>query len=105
MARSSARQNGPLSYEFEAQDAASTNAGGYLVNCQWDFDYQRGHFAADREYVLGRQELKGKEAKLAGRKFEAVLTAKHKFERAGTPDGGLPCAGQPRRGSYPNVGD
>jgi DNA modification methylase len=77
------RQMGPLSYEFEAQDAASTNAGGYLVNCQWDFDYQRGHFAADREYVLGRQELKGKDAKLPGRKFEAVLTARHKFEKGG----------------------
>ncbi len=70
-------------YRFEARDADSTNAGGYLVNCQWDFDYQRGHFAADSKHVLGRQELKGKDAKLAGRKFEAVLTAEHTFEAAG----------------------
>lgn len=66
-------------YQFEARDADSTNAGGYLVNCQWDFDYQRGHFAADSKYVLGRKELKGKEAKAAGHKFEAVLTAEHTF--------------------------
>jgi len=71
------------SYRFEARDAVSTNAGGYLVNCQWDFDYQRGHFAADAKHVLGRQELKGKDAKLAGHKFEAVLTAEHTFEAAG----------------------
>ena len=71
------------SYRFEARDAVSTNAGGYLVNCQWDFDYQRGHFAADAKYVLSRTELKGKDAKLAGRKFEAVLTAEHTFEAAG----------------------
>ncbi len=70
---------GPRNYRFEARDADSTNAGGYLVNCQWDFDYQRGHFAADSEYVLGRRELKGKEAKAAGHKFEAVLTAEHTF--------------------------
>ena len=74
---------GPRKYRFEARDADSTNTGGYLVNCQWDFDFQRGHFAADREYVLGRRELKGKDAKAAGHKFEAVLTAEHTFQAAG----------------------
>ncbi len=74
---------GPLKYRFEARDADSTNAGGYLVNCQWDFYYQRGHFAADSKYVLARRELKGKEAKAAGHKFEAVLTAEHTFETPG----------------------
>ena len=78
-----ATRAGPRHYHFEARDADSTNTGGYLVNCQWDFDYQRGHFAADPKYVLGRQELKGKEAKAAGRKFGAVLAAEHKFEKAG----------------------
>lgn len=73
------------SYRFEARDAVSTNAGGYLVNCQWDFDFQRGHFAADAKHVLGRQELKGKDAKLAGHKFEAVLTAEHTFDATGLP--------------------
>ncbi|MBI2907044.1 MAG: site-specific DNA-methyltransferase [Chloroflexi bacterium] len=74
---------GPRRVRFEARDAASTNAGGYLVNCQWDFHYQRGHFAADKDYILSRSEFKGKEAKVAGRKFEAVLEAEHTFDRAG----------------------
>jgi DNA modification methylase len=74
-----ATRSGPRTYKFEARDADSTNAGGYLVNCQWDFDYQRGHFGADAAYVLGRRELKGAEAKAAGHKFEAVLTAEHTF--------------------------
>jgi hypothetical protein len=78
-----ATRAGPRHYRFEARDADSTNAGGYLVNCQWDFDYQRGHFAADSKYILGRQEFKGKDVKKAGRKFEAVLTAEHTFEKAG----------------------
>jgi hypothetical protein len=78
-----ATRTGALTYRFEARDADSTNAGGYLVNCQWDFDYQRGHFAADREFVLGRRELKGKDAKAAGRKYEAVLTADRAFDKPG----------------------
>jgi DNA modification methylase len=70
----------PLEYEFEAIDAFSSNEDGYLVNCQWDFDYHEGHFTADKEYILSREKIKPK-----GRdeRFEAVLTAKHKFEKAG----------------------
>jgi len=69
-----------LEYEFEALDAFSSNEDGYLVNCQWDFDYHEGHFTADKEYILSRQKVKPK-----GRdeRFEAILTAKHKFEKAG----------------------
>jgi hypothetical protein len=78
-----ATRTGAKAYRFEARDADSTNAGGYLVNCQWDFEYQRGHFAAHRDYVLGRTELKGKEAKAAGRKYEANLAADHTFEKPG----------------------
>ena len=78
-----ATRSGTRAYRFEARDADSTNAGGYLVNCQWDFDYQRGHFAAHRDYVLGRSELKGKEAKTTGRKYEAKLDAEHTFEKPG----------------------
>lgn len=74
---------GARKYKFEIPDADSANVGGYLVNCQWDFEYQRGHFAAHKDYVLSRTELKGKEAKLAGRKFEAVLTAEHQFPNPG----------------------
>lgn len=76
-------RTGARAYRFEARDADSTNAGGYLVNCQWDFDYQRGHFAAHRDHVLGRTEFKGKEAKAAGHKYAAKLDAEHTFEKPG----------------------
>jgi DNA modification methylase len=74
------KKGGPLEYEFEAIDAFSSNEDGYLVNCQWDFDYQEGHFAADKDYILSRQKVKPK-----GRdeRFEAILTAKHKFDKEG----------------------
>jgi DNA modification methylase len=68
---------GPRKYHFEAIDTYSANLDGYLVNCQWDSAYQRGHFAADPDYVLGRKENKGK---AVTRKFEAILTAEHEFE-------------------------
>jgi DNA modification methylase len=74
---------GPRKYRFEAVDTYSTNLDGYLVNCQWDFDYQRGHFGAHPDYILGRRELKGNEAKQKGRKFEAVLVAEHEFVKPG----------------------
>lgn len=71
---------GPSEYQFDAIDAFSTNEDGWFVNCQWDFDYQEGHFAADREYILARQQAKDKKR---GERFEAVLTAKHTFEKSG----------------------
>ncbi len=72
---------GSLKYRFEAVDTYATNLDGYLVNCQWDFDYQRGHFTAHPDYILGRRESKGKQEKVKGRKFEAVLIAEHEFEK------------------------
>jgi len=71
---------GALEYEFEAVDAFSSNEDGYLVNCQWDFDYEVGHFAAHKDYILSRQKIKPK-----GRdeRFEAILTATHKFDKPG----------------------
>ena len=71
---------GPLEYEFEAVDAISTNEDGWLVNAQWDFDYQGGHFSADKDYVLSREKKKDKRH---GEIFEATLKAKHKFEKEG----------------------
>jgi DNA modification methylase len=73
---------GPLEYEFEAVDAMSTNEDGWLVNCQWDFDYQVGHFAADKDYILSRQKVKSK-VRGSGERFEAILTARHKFDKPG----------------------
>lgn len=75
------RKIGPRKYRFEAVDTYSANLDGYLVNCQWDFTYDRGHFTAHRDYILGRKENKGKHAT---RKFEAVLEAEHEFEKPGT---------------------
>ena len=69
-----------LEYEFEAIDAFSTNEDGWLVNCQWDFDYQEGHFAADKDYVLSREKIKDKKR---GEQFKAILSAKHIFDKAG----------------------
>ena len=74
---------GPLECEFEAVDAMSTNEDGWLVNCQWDFDYQVGHFAADNDYILSRQKVKSK-VRGSGERFEAILTARHKFDKPGT---------------------
>lgn len=74
------RKAGSLEYEFEAGDALSSNEDGWLVNCQWDFDYQEGHFGADKEYILSREKKKDKKR---GEIFEAILNAKHKFEKEG----------------------
>jgi len=69
-----------LEYEIEAIDAFSTNEDGWLVNCQWDFDYQEGHFSAYKDYVLSREKIKDKKK---GERFKAILSAKHIFEKSG----------------------
>lgn len=74
------KEVGSLEYEFEAMDAFSTNEDSWLVNCQWDFDYQEGHFSANKDYVLSREKKKDKKH---GEIFEAILKAKHKFEKDG----------------------
>ncbi len=71
---------GTLEYELEAVDAISTNEDGWLVNCQWDFDYQEGHFAADKNYILSREKKRDSKR---GEIFEAIFKAKHKFEKEG----------------------
>ncbi len=69
-----------LEYEFDAIDAFSTNEDGWLVNCQWDFDYQEGHFVADKDYILSREKLKDKKR---GEIFKAILKANYKYEKSG----------------------
>jgi hypothetical protein len=71
---------GNLEYEFEAIDTFSINEDGWLVNCQWEFDYQEGHFCAHKDYILSREKAKDK---IHGEIFKAILTAKHKFEEEG----------------------
>jgi DNA modification methylase len=69
-----------LEYGFEAVDAFSTNEDGWLVNCQWDFDNQESHFAADKDYVLSRDKVKDKKR---GEIFKAILKARHTFDKSG----------------------
>ena len=69
-----------LEYEFEAIDAFSTNENGWLVNCQWDFDYQEGRFAANKDYVLSREKVRDKKR---GEIFKAILNARHAFGNPG----------------------
>ncbi|HAJ44586.1 MAG: Site-specific DNA-methyltransferase [Parcubacteria group bacterium GW2011_GWC1_43_61] len=69
-----------LEYEFEAIDAISTNEDGWLVNCQWDFNYQEGHFVADKDYILSREKVSDKKK---GERFKAILKARHVFEKSG----------------------
>lgn len=69
-----------LEYEFEAIDAISTNEDGWLVNCQWDFDYQEGHFAADKNHILSREKVTDKKR---GERFRAVLRARYTFDKSG----------------------
>ncbi|MBU1000004.1 hypothetical protein KKE78_01225 [Patescibacteria group bacterium] len=74
------KKAGNLEYEFEAVDAISTNEDGWLVNAQWNFDYNEGHFSTDKDYILSREKKKDKKH---GEIFEAVLKTKHKFEKEG----------------------
>ena len=63
-----------LKYAFEAVGARSNNIDGYLINCQWDFNFIEGRFA-EREYGLMREQRDGK--------YYAVLKAEKEFEKAG----------------------
>lgn len=71
---------GGREYEFEAIDAFSVEENSWLVNCQWDFNYQEGHFCADKKYILSRDKVKSKKR---GERFKAILKANHKFEKSG----------------------
>jgi len=64
-----------LTYKFEVI-AKSINTDGYLINCQWDFDFLDNNFS-EPEYSLNREKRKG-----GG--FEAILTAEKTFEKKGT---------------------
>jgi DNA modification methylase len=68
-----------LTYEFEAVGARSNNLDGYLINCQWDFDFHDGLFS-EPEYSLMRETAK--KGKHAG-KYVAVFKSQKKFEKPG----------------------
>jgi hypothetical protein len=63
-----------LKYKFEAIGARSNNIDGYLINCQWDFNFIEGRFA-ESEYALMREQRDGK--------YVAVLKAEKEFDKAG----------------------
>lgn len=64
-----------LKVKFELEGARTMGAGGKLINCQWDFDYNGQRFS-QREYALQRTGTSGD--------FKAVLEVEHEFSRAGT---------------------
>lgn len=63
-----------LKYKLEAVGARSNNIDGYLINCQWDFNFIGGRFA-DSEYALMREQKDGK--------YVAILKAEKEFEKFG----------------------
>jgi hypothetical protein len=69
------RKQDGLAVTFALEGAKSMGAGGKLINCQWDFDYDGKRFA-QREYALNRTGASGH--------FDAVLEIEHTFARAGT---------------------
>lgn len=68
-----------LRYQFVAEGTHSNNLDGFLINCQWDFDYKNGRFS-EKEYALMRE--KAKDEKRKGM-YQAVLIATKKFEKPG----------------------
>ena len=60
---------------FVLQGARALGAGGKLINCQWDFDFDGAHFA-NRAYALNRN-------KVGSGDFEAVLDAEYTFPKDG----------------------
>lgn len=65
---------GGLKYKFEAMGARSNNIDGYLINCQWDFNFIGGRFA-ESEYALMREQKDGK--------YVAILKSEKEFEKPG----------------------
>ena len=64
-----------LKVKFAVEGARAMGAGGKLINCQWDFDYDGKRFA-QREYALNRTGASGH--------FDAVLEIERTFAMAGT---------------------
>ncbi len=68
------KKGGDLKYRFEAVGARSNNIDGYLINCQWDFNYLDERFG-ESEYALMREQKDGK--------YVAILKAEKEFEKPG----------------------
>lgn len=68
------RKQKELKIAFELHGARAMGAGGKLINCQWDFDYNGQRFA-QREFALNRVGNSGD--------FKAVLEVEYEFPRPG----------------------
>ncbi|MBP9763540.1 MAG: site-specific DNA-methyltransferase [Candidatus Pacebacteria bacterium] len=60
-----------LTFTFDLVGAQAIGAGGRLINCQWDFDYQDKRFS-DKKYALNRE-------KQGSGTYNAVTTVGHTF--------------------------
>ena len=69
--RFSAQPTGPKTYRFDASESQSLNAGGSIINVQWDFDYGN-YFTSSPGFEFSRT------------KDKLALDATHEFARAGT---------------------
>lgn len=67
-------------WSFEAKGARAWNERDRLVNCQWDFDYQEGHFNAEKGAVLQREEYQRAKGE---KSWRAILSIEHTFEKSG----------------------
>ena len=69
--RFSAERVGPRRYRFDASESQSLNAGGNIINIQWDFDY-RSYFTSSTGFEFSRN------------KDTLATKAEYVFPRAGT---------------------
>jgi DNA modification methylase len=53
--RFSAQRTGPRRYRFDASESQSLNAGGNIINVQWDFDY-RDYFTSSPGFEFSRKK-------------------------------------------------
>jgi hypothetical protein len=53
--RFSAERIGPRRYRFDASESQSLNAGGSIINVQWDFDY-RDYFTSSPGFEFSRKK-------------------------------------------------
>jgi DNA modification methylase len=67
--------NNGLTFDFELVGAQAIGAGGRLINCQWDFDYQDNRFS-EKKYALNRE-------KQGSGSYEAITRVSHTFTKDG----------------------
>jgi DNA modification methylase len=69
------RKRSGLTFTFDLVGAQAIGAGGRLINCQWDFDYQDQRFS-DKKYALNRE-------KQGSGLYTALTEVEYTFDRVG----------------------